>query len=90
MLTEDRLNEAERFFHRHGGKSSTTSVSLGPLSDEEASQLIANLLGQAELAEEARVRITEAAEGKTSVDTAWLREQLNMPNGWLTERPDEV
>ncbi len=46
-----------------GGKLNATSLSLEPLSAEESEQLVANLLGQAELVDEARVRITEAAEG---------------------------
>jgi class 3 adenylate cyclase len=46
-----------------GGKLNATSLSLEPLGAEESQQLIANLLGQAELAHEARARITEAAEG---------------------------
>jgi class 3 adenylate cyclase/tetratricopeptide (TPR) repeat protein len=46
-----------------GGKLNATSVLLGPLSDEESEQLIGNLLGQAQLVDEARARITEAAEG---------------------------
>ena len=46
-----------------GGKLNATSLSLELLSTEESEQLVANLLGQAELVDEARVRITEAAEG---------------------------
>lgn len=46
-----------------GGKLSATSLSLEALSDDESEQLIANLLGQAELVDNVRARITEAAEG---------------------------
>jgi hypothetical protein len=46
-----------------GGKLNATSVLLEPLSDEECSHLIENLVGQAELAEEVAARIAEAAEG---------------------------
>jgi class 3 adenylate cyclase/tetratricopeptide (TPR) repeat protein len=46
-----------------GGKLNATSVLLGPLSAEESEQLIGNLLGQVQVVDEARARITEAAEG---------------------------
>jgi DNA-binding SARP family transcriptional activator/class 3 adenylate cyclase len=46
-----------------GGKLNATSVLLEPLSSDECGQLVANLLGEAELAEEVNARITEAAEG---------------------------
>ena len=46
-----------------GGKLNATVALLEPLSDEECSQLIENLVGQAELAEEVATRIAEAAEG---------------------------
>lgn len=46
-----------------GGKFNATSLALEPLSTAESEQLMANLLGEAGLVEEARVRITEAAEG---------------------------
>jgi class 3 adenylate cyclase/tetratricopeptide (TPR) repeat protein len=46
-----------------GGHTNATTIQLEPLSAEESSELIDNLLGQAGLAEEARHRIAEAAEG---------------------------
>src|SRR5439155_21434685 len=46
-----------------GGKLNATTILLEPLSAEESDTLVTNLLGQAELAEEARDRITEAADG---------------------------
>ncbi len=46
-----------------GGKFNATSVLLESLSKDESEQLIGNLLGRAELAEEVRQRVTEAAEG---------------------------
>ena len=60
-LARPELLEARRTWG--GGKLNATSALLGSLSDEESEQLIANLLGQAELVDEARARITEAAEG---------------------------
>jgi class 3 adenylate cyclase/tetratricopeptide (TPR) repeat protein len=46
-----------------GGKLNATSILLEPLTEQESEQLIDNLLGRAGLAESARARITEAAEG---------------------------
>jgi predicted ATPase/DNA-binding SARP family transcriptional activator len=46
-----------------GGKVNATTVLLEPLSDAECSQLIKNLIGQAELAGEVSSRIAEYAEG---------------------------
>jgi DNA-binding SARP family transcriptional activator len=46
-----------------GGKLNATSSLLEPLSGEECSQLIENLVGEAELPEEVETRIAEAAEG---------------------------
>jgi tetratricopeptide (TPR) repeat protein len=46
-----------------GGKLNATSILLEPLTTREADELIDNLLGRAGLAESARARITEAAEG---------------------------
>jgi len=46
-----------------GGKANATTIQLEPLSEELCEQLIANLLGQARLADDARRRIVEAAEG---------------------------
>ncbi|HET7235178.1 MAG TPA: adenylate/guanylate cyclase domain-containing protein [Actinomycetota bacterium] len=46
-----------------GGKLNATSFLLGPLSDLECDELVANLLQHADLSGEARRRITEAAEG---------------------------
>jgi DNA-binding SARP family transcriptional activator/tetratricopeptide (TPR) repeat protein len=46
-----------------GGKLNATVALLERLSDEECSQLIENLVGQAQLADEVATRIAEAAEG---------------------------
>jgi class 3 adenylate cyclase/tetratricopeptide (TPR) repeat protein len=46
-----------------GGKLNATTALLEPLGDDEASQLIDELLGGVELDEEARTRIADAAEG---------------------------
>ena len=46
-----------------GGKMNATSILLEPLPGDEASRLVDNLLGRAEIPETARARILEAAEG---------------------------
>jgi DNA-binding SARP family transcriptional activator len=46
-----------------GGKLNATSVLLEPLSASDCAQLVANLVGEAELAEEVGARIAEASEG---------------------------
>ena len=46
-----------------GGKMNATSILLEPLPSDEASQLVDNLLGRAEIPARARDRILEAAEG---------------------------
>jgi class 3 adenylate cyclase/tetratricopeptide (TPR) repeat protein len=46
-----------------GGKFNATSVLLEPLGEEEAAELIDNLLGRAELDAAVRDRVAEAAEG---------------------------
>jgi class 3 adenylate cyclase/tetratricopeptide (TPR) repeat protein len=46
-----------------GGKLNATSILLEPLPTDEASELVDNLLGRAEIPEQARARILEAAEG---------------------------
>ena len=46
-----------------GGKLNATSILLEPLPADEASQLVDNLLGRAEIPATARARILEAAEG---------------------------
>jgi class 3 adenylate cyclase/tetratricopeptide (TPR) repeat protein len=57
-----------------GGKLNATSILLEPLTEDEAGALISNLLGRAELAEGARRRITEAAEG----NPLFVEETLSM------------
>jgi class 3 adenylate cyclase/tetratricopeptide (TPR) repeat protein len=57
-----------------GGKVNATSILLEPLTETEAAVLISNLLGRAELAEGARRRITEAAEG----NPLFVEETLSM------------
>jgi class 3 adenylate cyclase/tetratricopeptide (TPR) repeat protein len=46
-----------------GGKLNATSIFLEPLAETEASALMDNLLGDAELSDELRARIVEAAGG---------------------------
>jgi predicted ATPase len=46
-----------------GGKANATSSLLEPLPDDQCGRLVENLLGQAEIAEDARMRILVAAEG---------------------------
>ena len=46
-----------------GGKLNATSLLLEPLRDDDCETLIANLLGERDLATDARVRITEASGG---------------------------
>jgi class 3 adenylate cyclase/tetratricopeptide (TPR) repeat protein len=46
-----------------GGKMNATSILLEPLPGDEASRLVDNLLGQADIPHVARERILEAAEG---------------------------
>ena len=46
-----------------GGKLNATTVLLEPLSDDECSQLIENLLGRAQLADEVGSQIAEYADG---------------------------
>ena len=57
-----------------GGKFNATSVLLEPLGEEDSAELIANLLGRAELEPEVRTRVTEAAEG----NPLFVEEMLGM------------
>jgi class 3 adenylate cyclase len=57
-----------------GGKFNATSVLLEPLDDEDSEQLIANLLGRAELDDDVRARVTVAAEG----NPLFVEEMLGM------------
>ncbi|MGH2793529.1 MAG: ATP-binding protein [Actinomycetota bacterium] len=57
-----------------GGKLNATSLNLEPLTEKECDRLVEYLLGRAEIAEEARNRITEAAEGKP----LFVEEMLSM------------
>ena len=57
-----------------GGKLNATSVLLEPLSGEECGQLIENLVGRAELADEVETRIAQAAEG----NPLFVEEMLSM------------
>jgi DNA-binding SARP family transcriptional activator/tetratricopeptide (TPR) repeat protein len=57
-----------------GGKLNATSILLEPLSDHECTQLVANLVGEAELAEEVRGRIAGAADG----NPLFVEEMLSM------------
>ncbi|MDP9342371.1 MAG: AAA family ATPase [Actinomycetota bacterium] len=69
-----------------GGKLNATTILLEPLSAEESDTLVTNLLGQADLAEEARARITEAAEG----NPLFVEQMLAMliDDGLLVRRED--
>jgi class 3 adenylate cyclase/tetratricopeptide (TPR) repeat protein len=57
-----------------GGKFNATSVLLEPLGDDDSAELIANLLGRAELDAAVRTRVTEAAEG----NPLFVEEMLGM------------
>jgi predicted ATPase/class 3 adenylate cyclase len=57
-----------------GGKLHATSVALDPLSGSESLQLVANLLGGSDLADDVRDRILRAAEG----NPLFLEETLAM------------
>ena len=57
-----------------GGKLNATVALLEPLSDEECSELIENLVGRAELVRGVRARIAEAAEG----NPLFVEEMLSM------------
>jgi class 3 adenylate cyclase/tetratricopeptide (TPR) repeat protein len=57
-----------------GGKLNATSILLEPLTAVESTALISNLLGRAELAEDASRRITEASEG----NPLFVEETLSM------------
>ena len=57
-----------------GGKLNATVALLEPLSDEECSQLIENLVGRADLVRGVRTRIAEAAEG----NPLFVEEMLSM------------
>ena len=57
-----------------GGKLNATSILLEPLSDDECTQLVANLVGEADLANEVRARIAGAAEG----NPLFVEEMLSM------------
>ncbi|MGH2697299.1 MAG: AAA family ATPase, partial [Actinomycetota bacterium] len=57
-----------------GGKLNATSLLLEPLSEDECTELVANLVGEAELAQEVESRIAEAAEG----NPLFVEEMLSM------------
>ena len=57
-----------------GGKMNATSLSLEPLSQKECDRLVDYLLGEADIAGEAKERITEAAEG----NPLFVEEMLSM------------
>jgi class 3 adenylate cyclase/tetratricopeptide (TPR) repeat protein len=57
-----------------GGKFNATSVLLEPLGDDDSAELIANLVGRAELDAAVRTRVTEAAEG----NPLFVEEMLGM------------
>jgi len=57
-----------------GGKFNATSVLLESLDDDDSAELIANLLGRAELDADVRTRVTDAAEG----NPLFVEEMLGM------------
>jgi class 3 adenylate cyclase/tetratricopeptide (TPR) repeat protein len=57
-----------------GGKWNATTILLEPLGDTDASELVDNLLGRADIAPAARERILEAAEG----NPLFVEEMLGM------------
>ncbi len=57
-----------------GGKLNATTVLLEPLSEDESAELVANLVGEATLAEEVQDRIASAAEG----NPLFVEEMLSM------------
>ncbi len=57
-----------------GGKLNATTILLEPLPDEQASQLVDNLLGRADIPPVARRRILEASEG----NPLFVEEMLGM------------
>jgi predicted ATPase len=57
-----------------GGKLNATTVLLEPLSEDESAELVANLVGEATLAEEVQERIASAAEG----NPLFVEEMLSM------------
>jgi predicted ATPase/DNA-binding SARP family transcriptional activator len=67
-----------------GGKVNATTVLLEPLSEEECAQLIHNLVGGADVAEEVAGRIAEGAEG----NPLFVEEMLSMliDDGLLVRR----
>ena len=67
-----------------GGKFNATSLLLEALTEDESEQLIGNLLGRAELAEEVRQRVADAAEG----NPLFVEETLAMliDDGFLERR----
>jgi tetratricopeptide (TPR) repeat protein len=67
-----------------GGKLNATAVLLEPLEGPDSERLLGNLLGQAELADEARTRILEAADG----NPLFVEEMLEMliDDGLLVRR----
>jgi class 3 adenylate cyclase/tetratricopeptide (TPR) repeat protein len=57
-----------------GGKLNATTILLEPLAGDEVSHLVDNLLGRAEIPEDTRARILEAAEG----NPLFVEEMLGM------------
>ena len=57
-----------------GGKLNATSLLLEPLSEDECTELVSNLVGESELAQEVETRIAEAAEG----NPLFVEEMLSM------------
>jgi class 3 adenylate cyclase/tetratricopeptide (TPR) repeat protein len=69
------------------GKSNATTISLEPLSGDECGALIGNLLSTAEVQDEVRRRIANAAEG----NPLFIEEMLSMliDDGFVERRGDQ-
>jgi class 3 adenylate cyclase/tetratricopeptide (TPR) repeat protein len=70
-----------------GGKLNATTVLLEPLTTEETDELIAELLGEAQLAESLHARIREAAEGNPLFVEQMLAMVAESPNGDVVVPP---
>jgi class 3 adenylate cyclase/tetratricopeptide (TPR) repeat protein len=71
MARPDLLDERPAWA---GGKTNATTISLAPLTEDETTELIDHLLGEARLPTEVRDRITSVAEG----NPLFVEEMLRM------------
>ena len=83
MARPDLLDERPAWA---GGKANATTISLAPLTEEETTELIDHLLGEAGLPAEVRVRIASVAEG----NPLFVEEMFRMliDDGLLTQYGD--